>query len=63
MTDKPTFHPKPGRIEPARLGAAPSKPAPRKGGFDPGKQGHWTGGPKGPKGKPVPLPGKSRGRG
>ncbi len=62
MTDKP-IHPKPGRTPPARLSATLSKPAPRKGGFDPSTQGHWAGGPKGPKGKPVPLPGKSRGRG
>ena len=63
MTDKPTFHPKPGRIDFVR----PAKPShwvlPHRAGFGPGALGgHLPNGPKGPKGRPIPLPGKSRGR-
>ncbi|TNC74835.1 hypothetical protein [Rubellimicrobium roseum] len=59
MTDKPIFHPKPGRIDFARP-PGPKATPPR--GFDPSTLGHWHGGPKGPKGKPMQLPRKSGSR-
>lgn len=63
MTDKPTFHPKPGRIEPTRLSAPLPKLGAHRGGFDPAQLGSkGPKGPTGPKGRPMPLPGKSRGR-
>lgn len=62
MTDKPTFHPKPGRIQPTRPPAGVAKPPVRRG-FDPASLGGpGPRGPKGPKGRTIPLPGKSRGR-
>lgn len=64
MTDKPTFHPKPGRMDPVRPLATLPKAAPNRGGFDPASLGpKGPGGPKGPKGKPIRLPSMSRGRG
>ena len=62
MTDKPTFHPKPGRIELPHSLSKPLRAAPPRGGFDPAKPGHWSGGPKGPKGRPMQLPRKSGSR-
>jgi hypothetical protein len=63
MTDKPTFHPKPGRLDAARFVAQPSRMLPHRGGFDPASLGQRVpNGSKGPKGRPIPLPGKSRGR-
>ena len=64
MTDKPTFHPKPGRTSFVQ----PAKPAPwvlpHRGGFNPGALGpRVPDGPKGPKGRPIRLPSMSRGRG
>ncbi len=63
MTDKPTFHPKPGRIDLPRLPGRPIRATTTRCGFDPASLGgHGPRGPKGPKGRPIPLPGKSRGR-
>ena len=61
MTDKPIFHPKPGRIDLSRPLTALPKATPPKG-FDPATLGHWGAGPKGPKGKPMQLPRKSGNR-
>ena len=63
MTEKPMFHPKPGAPSPARGSLTLAAPAPKRG-FDPASLGRrGPSGPKGAKGKPLPLPGKSRGRG
>ncbi len=63
MTDKPTFHPKPGRMNPVQ----PARPSywilPHRGGFSPGVPGSQApNGPKGPKGRPIRLPSRSHGR-
>ncbi len=63
MTDKPTFHPKPGRTDFVH----PARPArwilPHRAGFNPGAlESRVPNGPKGLKGRPISLPGKSRGR-
>ncbi len=63
MTDKPAFHPKPGRIDLGRPLAPLTKVTPPRGGFDPATLGHHgPGGPKGPKGRPMQLPRKSGSR-
>ena len=63
MTYKPTFHPKPGRIDFAHTMKSLPQAAPPRRGFDPASLGpKGPSGPKGPKGRPLPLPGKSRGR-
>lgn len=64
MTDKPTFHPKPGRIEFVRAPQPSHWVLPHRAGFDPGgPASRVPDGPKGPKGKPIRLPSMSRGRG
>ena len=62
MTDKPTFHPKSGKIDLGRPNGPLPKAAQPRGGFDTSTLGHWSGGPKGPKGKPMQLPRKSGSR-
>ena len=63
MTDKPTFHPKPGRIEFVRAPQPATWVLPHRAGFLPGTLGFRApSGPQGPKGRPIRLPSKSRGR-
>lgn len=61
MIDRSILPPWLRRTEGPRPHAAPGLPARR--GFDPATLGGARPtGPKGPKGRPIPLPGKSRGR-